>query len=116
MIEVTFEKLPEAVAQLYTKLTNIERLLQQQSHFSPSKADQLLTVKEAADFLNIAVPTIYGYVQRQEIPVNKRGKLLYFSKQELVEWIKAGRKKTVSEIEEEAVSGLISKKRGGKAI
>ena len=79
-----------------------------------TEADQLLNVQETADFLNLSVPTIYGYVHRQEIPVNKRGKRLYFSKKELTTWIKGGRKKTISEISEEAASYVQSKKKGGK--
>ena len=114
MQEVSFERLPEAVAGLYKKLSNIEKLLQEQSGSNRPEADQLLTIQEAADFLDLSVATVYGYVHRQEIPVNKRGKRLYFSRQELTEWIKAGRKKTVSEIEAEAVNCLISKKKGGK--
>lgn len=115
MTEFTHDKLPEAVAGLYHKLNTIERLLQEQSQFPLQESDQLLTVIEAADFLNLSVPTIYGYVQRQEIPVNKRGKRLYFSKKELTEWIKAGRKKTVSEIAAEAGNSLLNaKKKGGK--
>lgn len=112
--EITFDRLPHAVAQLYTKLVHIERLLQEQSHNLKPESEQLLTVQQTADFLNLSVPTIYGYVQRQEIPVNKRAKRLYFSKGELTEWIKAGRKKTVSEIEAEAENSFLSKKKGGK--
>ena len=111
---LTFNELPEAVAQLYAKLTHIEKLLQAQNQIPQQEADKLLTVQEAAVFLNLSTPTIYGYVQRQEIPVNKRSKRLYFSKQELTEWIKAGRKKTVSEIEEEAINSLGAKKKGGR--
>lgn len=86
----------------------------QKHHPNQPEADQLLTVKETANFLNLSVPTIYGYVHRQEIPVNKRGKRLYFSKKELTAWIKGGRKKTISEISEEAASYVQSKKKGGK--
>jgi len=67
-----------------------------------STGEELLTIKQAAEFLTLSVPTIYGLVQRAEIPVNKRGKRLYFSKQELTDWIKAGRKKTNDEISKEA--------------
>lgn len=76
--------------------------------------DQLLNVQETADFLGVAVPTIYGYVQRAEIPVCKRSKRLYFSKQELFDWVKEGRKLTVQEIEEKADQHLSKKKKGGK--
>lgn len=67
-----------------------------------SETEEILTIKEAAALLSLSVPTIYGLVSRAEIPVNKQGKRLYFSKQELIAWIKAGRKKTSAEIAEQA--------------
>ena len=73
--------------------------------------EQLLTVQQAAELLNLSVPTLYGYTQRAEIPVCKRGKRLYFSKQSLFEWIKDGRKKTLAETASEAEAYL--KKKGG---
>jgi excisionase family DNA binding protein len=75
------------------------------------ETDQLFTIKEAAVFLHLSVPTIYGLVNRSEIPVSKKGKRLYFSKQELTEWIKSGRKKTIAEINSEADTYLKSKKK-----
>lgn len=75
--------------------------------------EQLLTVQQAAEFLNLTVPTIYSKVSKGELPVMKRSKRLYFSKKELIEYLKAGRKKTNAEIEAEAHEYLINKK-GGK--
>lgn len=65
-------------------------------------SDQLLTIDQAAEILNLTKPTIYTLVSRREIPVMKRSKRLYFSKNELIEYLKAGRKKTNAEIESEA--------------
>lgn len=88
------------------RLNNIEALLLDIKHnpLQPEQheSDILLTIQEAAKFLNLSVATLYGYVHQSEIPVSKKRKRLYFSKQELLEWIKTGRKKTVSEIETEA--------------
>lgn len=64
--------------------------------------DQLLTIQQASALLSIALPTIYGLVSKHLIPVCKQGKRLYFSKQDLIEWIKSGRKKTITEIAKEA--------------
>lgn len=74
------------------------------------QADEVLTIKQAAQLLCLSVPTIYGLVHRSEIPVSKRGKRLYFSKVELTQWIKDGRKKTTKEIATEAEHYLKSKK------
>ena len=110
-MEITFEQLPKAVTQLYEKLENIERLLLSKSDTPQPEADKLLTIKEAAEVLHLTVPTIYGLVQRAEIPVCKRGKRLYFSKHEITAWIMAGRKKTTSEIDDEVDDYVQNKKK-----
>lgn len=110
-MDITFEQLPQTVKEISEKVNNIERLLlAKPENFQPEMPD-LLTIKQAADFITLSVPTIYGLVHRAEIPVNKRGKRLYFSKQELTAWIKAGRKKTNDEISKEAESYLNKNKR-----
>ncbi|MEJ7739612.1 MAG: helix-turn-helix domain-containing protein [Chitinophagaceae bacterium] len=77
------------------------------------ESDQLLTIQQAAELLKLSVPTIYGLVSKSELPVNKRGKRLYFSKQELTDWVKQGRKKTQVEIQAEADTYIHTKKRRG---
>ncbi len=72
--------------------------------------EQLFTVRETADFLNLTVPTIYSKVSKGELPFMKRSKRLYFSSIELMEYIKEGRKKTNAEIESEAEEYLSNKK------
>ncbi len=74
--------------------------------------EQLLTVQEAAQFLNLTVPTIYSKVSKGELPVMKRSKRLYFSRTELMEYVKAGRKKSNAEIEQEAEAYLLNNKKG----
>lgn len=60
--------------------------------------DNLMTIEEAAAFAHLSKATLYGQVSRSEIPCMKKGKRLYFSRHELINWIKAGRKKTALEI------------------
>ena len=62
----------------------------------PTETDKLLTVHEAAEFLSLAVPTVYSMVSRGELPVMKRSKRLYFSRVELINYLKQGRKKTLA--------------------
>jgi excisionase family DNA binding protein len=71
---------------------------------SIAEEDQLLTIQQAADFLKLSVPTLYGFVSKSQLPVSKKGKRLYFSKRELIDWIKTGRKKTAAEIQQEATN------------
>src|SRR5688572_2532911 len=108
MDTITFDQLPSAFVALFTKVENIERLLQQRAEIQ-SEREELLTIQQAAEFLKLSVPTIYGLVSRSNLPVNKRGKRLYFSNQELTDWVKEGRKKTSAEIHSEAASIIRNK-------
>ena len=109
-MDITFEKLPQAVNIINERLANIERLLLANSSESKIAIDELLTIEQAAKFLNVSVPTIYGYVHSKEIPYSKVKKRLYFSKYELTEWIKSGRRKTSAELEVAANNYLQQKK------
>ena len=102
---LTFDQLPEAVSKIQDKLDNIEQLLLQRQE-QPIEQDEIMPVAKAAIFLDLAVPTVYSKVCRKELPVNKRGKRLYFYRSELTEWIKSGRKKTAEEIKENATEKL----------
>ena len=109
MTQITFEQLPQAVTLLHEKLTKIEQLLQNKSNQPQPEADQFLTIQQAASLLCLSVPTIYGFVHDSKIPVSKKGKRLYFSKYELTEWVKTGRRKTISEISAETENNLSKK-------
>ena len=74
--------------------------------------ERLLTIQEAADFLSLTVPTMYSKVSKGELPVMKRSKRLYFSRTELLEYLKDGRKKSNAEIEQEAKAYLLNNKKG----
>jgi len=86
----------------------------QESKPTTEQPEQLLTVQEAAQFLNLTVPTIYSKVSKGELPVMKRSKRLYFSSTELMEYLKEGRKKSNAEIEQEAEAYLLNNKKGLK--
>jgi excisionase family DNA binding protein len=112
-MEFTFETLPKAVAQLHVKLEHIERLLEQQSHQpSAPDPDNLLTVKETADFLRLSVPTIYNLIYKGELPNLKRAKRCYFLKEDLLNYVKQGKRKSNDEIKAETHTYL--KTKGGK--
>ncbi|WP_207424996.1 helix-turn-helix domain-containing protein [Pedobacter sp. SYSU D00535] len=109
MENLTFEQLPEAIRVLIEKVNNIEALLTDLRQ-KESDEDKIYTVAEAAAFLNLSIHTIYSKVSRQEIPVNKQGKKLYFYKSELIQWIRAGKVKTTAELELEA-NGFLEKRK-----
>ena len=67
-------------------------------HEPTDQPEQLLTIQQAAEFLSLKVPTMYSKVSKGELPVMKRSKRLYFSRTELLEYLKDGRKKSNAEI------------------
>ena len=113
MTEITFENLPKAVGQLFDKLNGIEKILLTQGNYSQPETDQLLTIKQAGELLCLSVPTLYGLVSKQAVPVSKQGKRLYFNRADLLSWVKSGRKLTVTEIESQAGTYL-AKTKGSK--
>lgn len=98
-MKYTFEELPQAISTLHEKVDCIKDLLLENRLQNPQRPrDDFLTIGQAAEFLSLSVPTLYTKVSRKEIPVNKRGKRLYFSTVELSQRVKSGRKKTTEEI------------------
>ncbi|MFA5229139.1 MAG: helix-turn-helix domain-containing protein [Candidatus Paceibacterota bacterium] len=66
--------------------------------------------QEAAEFLSFTAATMYGKISRGELPVMKRGKRLYISRAELLEYLKDGREKSNAEIERNANVYLLNNK------
>lgn len=93
----TFDQIPKLIGKLLDRMERIELMLKG-LNFAPHPEEELLTISEAAAYLNLSVATLYSKVSRNEIPVCKRGKRLYFCKSELLEWIREGRNITNEEI------------------
>ena len=109
---LTFNDLPQAVTMLTKEVSELKRLLiEKQEQLPTTQPEKLLTIQEAAEFLSLTVPTMYSKVSKGELPVMKRSKRLYFSSIELLKYIKDGRKKSNTEIEQEDKAYL--KKKGG---
>jgi len=111
MEDITFEKLPQAVAHLIRKVENLEFLLKQKVQPSNQLDNQLLNIQQVSELIHLQVPTIYSYVQKREIPFSKKGKRLYFSKDEIIDWVKKGKQKTASETQLEVDKFLTSKRK-----
>lgn len=79
------------------RLNNIETLLLDIKHKPKEQGlktdtDELLTVQDTAKFLSLSVSTVYGLIHKGEIPVMKRSKRCYFSKIELINYLKSFKK------------------------
>lgn len=93
----TFDQIPIMMNKLHDKLEHLEKLILRISTTEENK-NELLNVEQASKILNLSVATIYSKVCRKEIPVNKKGKRIYFYRHELMKWIKSGRVKTYTEM------------------
>lgn len=104
MKKVTFDSLPEAVAELLERVGQIEKLLTEKAVVPKIKQikklksvkrkepdaqnKDMLTVKEASKLLSMSAFNLYSYVKHKKIPFKKENSRLYFSKQELENWNK----------------------------
>lgn len=111
---LSFEKLPEAVTILTKEVSELKRLLTEKQEQPKPEPEQLLTIKQASEFLSLSVATIYSKVSKNELPYMKRSKRLYFSRTELMDHLKQGRKKSSYEVEQEVEAYLSNKKKGLK--
>ncbi|WNH12541.1 helix-turn-helix domain-containing protein [Thalassobellus suaedae] len=71
----------------------------------------LMTIKDVANYLNLSIPTIYGYTAKKNMPHSKRGNKLYFDKNNINEWILEGRQKTIRDIERLADNYILKNSR-----
>ena len=94
LIDQRLERIESLVMELTSNRLNVV-------HAAP---DKFVNITEAAQILELAIPTVYNLVSAGRFPVMKKSKRLYFSRKELLDYIRTGRRNTVEEIEEEARS------------
>ena len=106
--EITFDKLPEAVAYLIEQVSELKLLVGAPISESPEKR-MPIGIDEACRIISKAKPTIYTLVRKGIIPCYKRGKKLFFFEDELLEWITKGKRKTLDEVKGELEAQIYSK-------
>ncbi|PKP20811.1 MAG: hypothetical protein CVU05_08255 [Bacteroidetes bacterium HGW-Bacteroidetes-21] len=60
---------------------------------------EIMNIEEAAVFLKMAKQTVYSLISKSILPYFKRGKRVFFRKEELLSWLEKGRKYTKEEIQ-----------------
>ncbi len=100
MNTLSFDQLPNVVAELQRGQNEILALLSNKAKPQP-EIETPINLNEVSKITGLTKPTLYGYVQRNEIPHNKKGNRLYFFKSEIIDWIKTGKQKTLKELEAE---------------
>jgi hypothetical protein len=110
MLEINHNNLPQAMTLIIQKMDRLECIILDK--ITQPENDKMLTIAEAAAEVKLSVATLYGYVSRRQIPYSKppNSKRLWFSKQDLICWMREGRKKTMEQISAEANSAFSLKK------
>ena len=60
-------------------------------------SDEIMSAKEAASYLKIALPTFYRYLKQEDIPALKIGGRYKFLKSALDDWLRSKMQETVNE-------------------
>ena len=95
------------------RLDAIEQLLKQIKYGIPSSelGKNVMNVRELSKYLGLSLSDIYKKTSSNVIPFYKRGKMIYFKRTEIDDWLTEFRQSTRSEIEQEAADYLIKRKR-----
>lgn len=64
----------------------------------PEDVDELIMrCPDLCRYLKMKLSTLYQLTHKKEIPFNKKGKAIYFKKDEIDKWIADGRQETITE-------------------
>lgn len=99
MSGITHNELPKAVETLLEEVREVKQMVVRINGTSPSLP---IDIDRAAEILGKSAKTIYHLAQNNRIPHYRQGRTLYFFEDELAEWVKSGKVKTLDEIRQEA--------------
>ncbi|GLB49841.1 DNA-binding protein [Neptunitalea sp. Y10] len=112
---LSFDQLPKAVTMLTKEVSELKSLLlAKKAQTEPKQTETWFDLNDLVKYdpEKRTKPTWYSKISRNEVPYYKRGKKVYFLKSEIDEWLKTGKRKTNTEIEQEAQEFLSNKKKG----
>lgn len=73
---------------------------------------EIFTAEEVAAYTGLKVRYIHNLVGQRAIPHYKpRGKMLYFKKQEIMDWLLRGKIATNEEAEQEAINSIVLRRK-----
>ena len=106
MMEVLITTLSEA--DLKNLIKESIREVMEQTERKPESEDETGGIELAIRITGYARSTVYALVSQRVLPHAKRGKKLWFSKADLVMWIKNGKRKTLEDLKNDARAFLKS--------
>lgn len=102
----------EGIKVLAEQITaNIQNKLQGTTTSVPNATteDEIFNIDHLETMIGLTKSTIYGHVHRNTIPFIKKGKMLRFSKIDILKWLEEGKSKTKSDLEAKANEYLAKK-------
>ena len=111
--ELTFNDLPQVVAQLRDEVMGLRALLLKQQeenkkHQVRDNRHKPMTVEEAAEYTRIPIGTLYMKLGDGTIPATKPGKRYVLYQDELDKWLEANRKNAVPLTPDEENEAILS--------
>ncbi|HVD99519.1 MAG TPA: helix-turn-helix domain-containing protein [Cytophagaceae bacterium] len=77
----------------------VRKVISEEKNGSSSIKDEILDIRQAAEYLHIPFRSIYNLTYKRLIPHFKKGKRVLFNKESLNEWVKSGKKETIESIQ-----------------
>ena len=110
--ELTFNDLPQVVAQLRDEVMGMRSMLSRQQELSnkPTKENRHkpMTVEEAIEYTHIPKGTMYMKLEDGTIPATKPGRRWLLYQDELDKWLEANRRNAVPLTADEENNAILS--------
>lgn len=113
---LSFDSLPQAVAELQREVSSMKALLLQSLHNGQNQQNKenthrLMSVEEAAEYLRMPKNTLYMKLQSGEVPASKLGKCWKIYQDELDKWLEVNRRNPVPLTDEEQNAAILASNR-----
>lgn len=106
MTQTTYNTLPESVDDLRQQVAELcqkfDLLLSSEKKPEPNNQRKPIRIEAASEITGLSVPTLYVKARNGQIKSYKSGKFILFFEEDLLEYVKKGRRKTTAEILETA--------------
>lgn len=71
--------------------------------------DEFLSIDQLTKLIGLTKPTIYGHVHRKTIPFIKKGRMLRFSKHDILNWLQSGKNQSNKDLDAKVNNYLANK-------
>ncbi len=96
IIAIEKEELEEIICKAIETAFEREGIVREQNE--PEDVNGLIMKSpEVCRYLKMKISTLYQLTHKREIPFNKKGKMMYFKKDEIDKWVAEGRQQTIAE-------------------